>query len=161
MWNRTLNGENNHSVNVPLGRFNWLFMDYGNLKVTPPDPHWRASKMHRKFPFKSFGIEMHLQKCSKKNLICDFFCLYSIKAREIFKVPQIGQFNISMKITYSTGKGKKLHLIIPISIEGGSWLTEITWDIDSLEKRNIWKFLRKYLFSILSDTSHPLHHWQK
>ena len=31
-------GENNHSANVPEGRFNWLFMDYGNLKVTPTDP---------------------------------------------------------------------------------------------------------------------------
>ena len=106
-------------MNVPLGRFNWLFTDYGNLKVTPPDPHWRASKMHRKFPFKSFRIEMHLQKCSKKNLICDFFGLYSIKAREIFKAQQIGQLNISMKIKYSTGKGKKLYLIIPISIGAG------------------------------------------
>ena len=94
-------------------------MDYGNLKVTPPDPHWRASKMHRKFPFKSFRIEMHLQKCSKKNLICDFFGLYSIKVREIFKAQQIGQLNISMKIKYSTGKGKKLYLIIPISIGAG------------------------------------------
>ena len=74
----------------------------------------------------------------KKNLICDFFCLYSIKAREIFKVPQIGQFNISMKIIYSTGMGKKLHLNIPISIEGGSWLAQITWDINSLAKRKFW-----------------------
>ena len=31
-------GGNNHSANVPEGRFNWLFMDYGNLKVTPTDP---------------------------------------------------------------------------------------------------------------------------
>ena len=43
--------KNNHSGNVPEGRFNWLFMDYGNLKVTPTDPHWKPSKMHEKFPF--------------------------------------------------------------------------------------------------------------
>ena len=49
-------GGNNHSANVPEGRFNWLFMDYGNLKVTPTDPHWNPSKMHEKFPFKSIGF---------------------------------------------------------------------------------------------------------
>ena len=44
-------GENNHSANFPEGRFNWLFMDYGNLKVTP---HWKPSKMYEKF--KSIGF---------------------------------------------------------------------------------------------------------
>ena len=59
-------GENNHSANVPEGRFNWLFMDYGNLKVTPTDPHWKPSKMHEKFPFKSIG----------------FRCIYMVYLRE-------------------------------------------------------------------------------
>ena len=144
MWNRTLNGENNHSVNVPLGRFNWLFMDYGNLKVTPADPYWRASKMHRKFPFKSFRVEMHLQKCSKRISFAIIFCLHSIKARDIFKAQHL-------KENYIFNRERQK---VPFDYPNFNWGRKLAcWDnlgYRQLCKKENLEIIKKILFSLFT-----------